>query len=123
MGRVILYADVMTGSLDRAISETNRRRKIQEEYNTKHNITPKTILKSINDITAGIETIKTKTAHSQAMLEMKLSGKKVSTLLKQKDKEMRVAAKELDFETAAILRDEIKELEKMLDATKDKSDK
>jgi len=123
LGRVILYADVMTGSLDRAISETNRRRKIQEDYNKKHGITPKTILKSINDITAGIETIKKKTAHEEAMLEMKLSGKKVSTLLKQKEKEMRVAAKELDFETAAILRDEIAELQKMLEASKDKSDK
>lgn len=123
LGRVILYADIMTGSMDRAISETNRRRKIQEDYNTKHNITPKTILKSINDITAGIETIQKQTAHSEAMLEMKLSGKKVSTLLKQKEKEMRVAAKELDFEVAAILRDEIKELQKMLEASKDKSDK
>ena len=123
LGRVILYADIMTGSMERAISETNRRRKIQEDYNTKHGITPKTILKSINDITAGIETIMKKTAHSEAMLEMKLSGKKVSTLLKQKEKEMRVAAKELDFEVAAILRDEIKELQKMLEESKDKSDK
>lgn len=123
LGRVILYADIMTGSMDRAISETNRRRKIQEDFNTKHGITPKTILKSINDITAGIETIQKQTAHSEAMLEMKLSGKKVSTLLKQKEKEMRVAAKELDFEVAAILRDEIKELQKMLEASKDKSDK
>lgn len=123
LGRVILYADVMTGSMDRAISETNRRRTVQVDYNTKHGITPKTILKSINDITAGIETIQKQTAHSEAMLEMKLSGKKVSTLLKQKEKEMRVAAKELDFEVAAILRDEIKELQKMLEASKDKSDK
>jgi excinuclease ABC subunit B len=123
LGRVILYADIMTGSMDRAISETNRRRKIQEDFNKKNNITPKTILKSINDITAGIETIQKQTAHSEAMLEMKLSGKKVSTLLKQKEKEMKVAAKELDFEVAAILRDEIKELQKMLEAGKDKSDK
>jgi len=131
LGRVILYADVMTGSLDRAISETNRRRKIQEDYNKKHGITPKTILKSINDITAGIETIKKKTALAEAMLAMKLSGKgtlvpeakKVQKILKQKEKEMRVAAKELDFETAAILRDEIAELQKMLEASKDKSDK
>lgn len=122
-GKVILYADVMTGSLQRAINETNRRRKLQQEYNQKHGITPKTIIKSINDITAGIETIKKKTAHEEAMLEMKLSGKKVSTLLKQKEKEMRVAAKELDFETAAILRDEIAELKKMLEESKDKSDK
>jgi excinuclease ABC subunit B len=122
-GRVILYADVMTGSLERAIKETNRRRELQKIYNIKHGITPKTILKSINDITAGIETIQKKTAHSEAMLEMKLSGKKASTLLRQKEKEMRVAAKDLDFETAAILRDEIKELQKMLEEGKDKSDK
>ncbi len=123
LGRVILYADVMTGSMTRAISETNRRRKIQENHNTKNGITPKTILKSINDITAGIETIQKQTAHSEAMLEMKLSGKKASTLLKQKEKEMKIAAKELDFEVAAILRDEIKELTKMIEDSKDKSDK
>lgn len=123
LGRVILYADVMTGSMSRAISETNRRREIQEAYNTKHGITPKTILKSIQDITEGIETLQKKTAHSEAMLEMKISGKKVSTLLKQKEKEMRVAAKELDFEVAAILRDEIKELTKMLEDSKSKEDK
>lgn len=113
----------MTGSLERAIKETNRRRELQEKYNKENGITPKTILKSINDITAGIETIQKKTAHTQAIFEMKLSGKKVSTLLKQKEKEMKVAAKDLDFETAAILRDEIKELQKMLEAEKDKSDK
>jgi excinuclease ABC subunit B len=123
LGHVILYADVMTGSLDRAIRETNRRREVQKQYNEKHGITPKTILKSINDITAGIETIQRQTAKNEAVLDMRLSGKKVSTLLKQKEKEMKVAAKELDFETAAILRDEIKELEKMLEAEKDKSDK
>jgi excinuclease ABC subunit B len=122
LGRVILYADIMTGSMSRAISETNRRKVIQEEYNKKHGITPKTILKSIQDITSGIETIKKQTAHSEAMMEMKLSGKKVSTLLKQKEKEMRTAAKELDFEVAAILRDEIKELQEMLEKSKDKSD-
>lgn len=123
LGRVILYADVMTGSMERAIGETNRRRKIQEDFNTANGITPQTILKKIHDITEGIETIQKKTAHGEAMLEMKLSGKKVSSLLKQKEKEMKVAAKELDFEVAAILRDEIKELQKMLEGEKDKSDK
>jgi excinuclease ABC subunit B len=123
LGRVILYADVMTGSMERAIGETNRRRKIQEEFNTANGITPQTILKKIHDITEGIETIQKKTAHGEAMLEMKLSGKKVSSLLKQKEKEMKVAAKELDFEVAAILRDEIKELQKMIEDQKDKSDK
>jgi excinuclease ABC subunit B len=122
-GRVILYADRITGSMERAMSETKRRKEIQMEYNKKNNITPKTILKSIHDITQGIQTLNKKTAHSEAMLEMKLSGKKVSTLLRQKEKEMKTAAKELDFETAAILRDEIAELHKMLEKEKDKSDK
>jgi excinuclease ABC subunit B len=123
LGRVILYADVMTGSLTRAISETNRRRELQQKYNQEHGITPKTILKNIHDITEGIETLQRETAKDEAVLEMKLSGKKVSTLLKQKEKEMKQAAKELDFEVAAILRDEIKELQKMLEESKDKSDK
>ncbi len=121
-GRVILYADVMTGSLERAIKETNRRRELQKKYNEEHGITPKTILKNIHDITEGIETLQRQTAKNEAVMDMKLSGKKVSTLLKQKEKEMRVAAKELDFETAAILRDEVKELTKILEASKDKSD-
>lgn len=123
LGRVILYADVMTGSLNRAITETNRRRELQQAYNKEHGITPKTILKNIHDITEGIETLQRETAKNEAVLDMKLSGKKVSTLLKQKEKEMKQAAKELDFEVAAILRDEIKELERMLEAEKDKSDK
>ncbi len=122
-GRVILYADSITGSMERAMGETERRRKVQEDYNKEHGITPKTILKSISDITSGMEHIIKKTAHSEAMLEMKLSGKKVSTLLKQKEKEMRQAAKELDFETAAILRDEIEELTKMLEKEKSREDK
>jgi excinuclease ABC subunit B len=113
----------MTGSLTRAISETNRRRELQQKYNQEHGITPKTILKNIHDITEGIETLQRETAKDEAVLEMKLSGKKVSTLLKQKEKEMKQAAKELDFEVAAILRDEIKELQKMLEESKDKSDK
>jgi excinuclease ABC subunit B len=113
----------MTGSLERAINETNRRRVIQENFNKENGITPKTILKKIHDITEGIETLQRETAKGEAIMEMKLSGKKVSTLLKQKEKEMKVAAKELDFETAAILRDEIKELQKMLEDSKDKSDK
>lgn len=123
LGRVILYADVMTGSMERAIGETNRRRTVQVEYNKKNGITPQTILKKIHDITEGMDNIIQKTAHSEAMLEMKLSGKKVTTLLKQKEREMRIAAKELDFEVAAILRDEIKELTKMLEDSKSKADK
>jgi excinuclease ABC subunit B len=123
LGRVILYADVMTGSMERAISETNRRRTIQENYNTENCITPKTILKKIHDITENIDGLHKRVANTELQNELKISGKKVSTLLKQKEKEMRQAAKDLDFETAAILRDEINVLQKMIEDKKDKSDK
>ncbi len=122
-GRVILYADIVTGSLERAIKETERRRKIQEEYNAKNGITPKTILKSINDITKGMESLHKKAADTALDTEIKLGGKKLSTLLNKKEKEMKIAAKDLDFETAAILRDEIKKLNKMIEDKKDKTDR
>jgi excinuclease ABC subunit B len=113
----------MTGSMERAISETNRRRTIQENYNTENGITPKTILKKIHDITENIDGLHKRVANTELQNELKISGKKVSTLLKQKEKEMRQAAKDLDFETAAILRDEINVLQKMIEDKKDKSDK
>lgn len=110
-GRVILYADEMTGSLERAIGETNRRRELQLAYNKKHGITPKTISKKIADITDHIR----KEHHEVAAraLEMELVTKTPSKLIKEKTKAMNEAVKVLDFETAAILRDEIEELEKL----------
>jgi excinuclease UvrABC helicase subunit UvrB len=114
-GRVILYADSETGSMERAVGETNRRRIIQEEYNKKHNITPKTILKSIKDITEGIESLQKKTALSLIKNDIRITGQKAAKLIKQKEREMKEAAKALDFETAAILRDELKELQKIVD--------
>jgi excinuclease ABC subunit B len=123
LGRVILYADTMTGSLERAIGETNRRRKIQEAYNKEHGITPKTILKSIKDITDGIESLQKKTALSLISNDIRITGQKAAKLIKQKEREMKEAAKNLDFETAAILRDELKELQKIVDGKVDKKDK
>ena len=114
-GRVILYADIETGSMKRAVDETNRRRTIQQSYNKEHNITPKTILKSIKDITEGIESLQKKTALSLIKNDIKITGQKAAKLIKQKEKEMREAAKALDFETAAILRDELKELQRIVD--------
>lgn len=114
-GRVILYADIETGSMKRAVDETNRRREIQQEYNKKHKITPKTILKSIKDITEGIESLQKKTALSLIKNDIEITGQKAVKLIKQKEKEMKEAAKALDFETAAILRDELKELQKIVD--------
>lgn len=111
-GQVVLYADHMTGSLEKAIGETKRRREKQMAYNKKHGITPKTIKKNIKDITADLETSHEKTlalALSFDLAAVKGKGKSgITKLIKAKEKEMISAVKELDFETAAILRDEIK---------------
>jgi excinuclease ABC subunit B len=106
-GRVILYADTMTGSLERAIGETSRRRKIQEDYNIKHGITPKTIEKNIKDITEELQSDHAKAVNEELRIDQKLFAKNPDKLIKLKEKAMKEAVKILDFETAAILRDEI----------------
>ncbi len=106
-GRVILYADQITGSIERAVRETDRRRKKQLAYNAEHGITPRTVFKEIRDILP-VEALE---------LELKPLGKNptaMKMLLIDKEKEMRVAAKNLDFELAAVLRDEIRELENLI---------
>lgn len=117
-GRVILYADNMTGSLDRAIKETNRRRAVQVAYNTKHGITPTTISKTINDIT---ETIMAERAATVDMLlTMDLAGgsdpKQLKLVIERKREQMERAVELLDFETAALIRDEVYKLEEKLPA-------
>lgn len=107
-GRVILYADNMTGSMERAMAETERRRKIQQDYNIKHNITPVTIKKNINDITDGIKSLRAKTINEELEKDKKLFVKNPNKLITLKEKQMKEVVKSLDFETAAILRDEIK---------------
>ncbi len=140
-GKVVLYADVLTGSMKRAIEETTRRRNIQLAYNKKHGITPKTIIKNIKDITQEMESEHGKTVNAELKLDLEifkrayskefkkeenLARQKVNSnfwkeilsdeergnliyekIIKIKEKEMNKAVKELDFETAAILRDEI----------------
>ncbi|MFA6077157.1 MAG: excinuclease ABC subunit UvrB [Candidatus Paceibacterota bacterium] len=148
-GKVILYADVLTGSMERALGETVRRRNIQLAYNKKHGITPKTIMKKIKDITEEMESEHGKTVNAELALDLEvfkkayskelskdlprlgkagenLARKKVNSefwneilsdeergnliyekIIKIKEREMNKAVKELDFETAAILRDEI----------------
>jgi excinuclease ABC subunit B len=118
-GQVILYADTITNSIKQAIKETDRRRKIQLAYNKKHNITPKTIEKTIKNILAefGIKP-KTQNANNKKqnrnknILELDLTGDKrpIAEILKDKEQQMKRAAKGLQFELAAILRDEIREL-------------
>lgn len=111
-GRVILYADHLTGSIERAISETNRRRDLQIAYNQKHGITPQSIKKEIKDITDQLQREHKKAVGALLSIDVE-SIKNIAKLIKQKEKQMNAAVKILDFETAAILRDEIKELEKM----------
>ncbi len=136
-GRVILYADILTGSMKRAVEETTRRRNIQLAYNKKNGITPKTISKNIKDITEELESEHAKAVSAELALDVELfkkafakskdnkggnesdSLKNVSLsdeernkivyekIIRMKEKEMNRAVKELDFETAAILRDEI----------------
>lgn len=110
-GKVILYADNITGSMRKAIEETERRRKIQLEYNKKHNITPKTIIKKIHSIADEIESRHQKTVKKLLEIDKKIYDKNPAKLIKEKTKQMNEAVKILDFETAAILRDEIRELE------------
>ena len=107
-GTVIMYADELTDSMEKAISETNRRRKIQQEYNEKHNITPKTISKSVR------ESIKV-TDVEDISVEYKLENKEdiKETISKLTDEMLKYAA-DMEFEKAAEIRDKIKELEKMI---------
>ena len=108
-GEVLIYADYITGSIKRAVDETERRRKLQLEYNKKHHITPKTIIKKISDILPDVDEV--------LALETKPIPKSKTALQKlvaEKEHEMREAAKRLDFELAALLRDEIKTLFKKL---------
>ena len=111
LGRVILYADTMTGSLERAIGETNRRRAIQKAYNEKHGITPITIKKEIRDIAESMRSDHQKTVSSLLELDAKLYKQAPKAFIKEKRKQMADAVEQLDFETAALIRDEIYALE------------
>ncbi len=103
-GRVIMYADTISDSMNEAITETNRRRKIQEEYNIEHNIVPKTILKEIPEVISN-------EAEQKVIHEEKLSKKEKLDLIDNLTKEMKLAAANLDFERAMSLRDIIFDIE------------
>jgi excinuclease ABC subunit B len=111
LGHVVLYADQMTGSLDRAIGETNRRRALQIAYNTKHGITPLTIKKEIHDIAASMRTEHQRTIDELLVLDTLAYKDDPKEFIKRKREEMGEAVEKLDFETAALIRDEIYKLE------------
>ena len=112
-GHVIMYADIITESMHHAIEETERRRKIQEQYNKEHGITPKTIKKAVRDlISISKEVAKTEKALEKDMESM--SRKELEELIAKVQKQMKAAAAELNFEMAAELRDKMVELKKNL---------
>jgi excinuclease ABC subunit B len=111
-GEVVLYADGITGSMRRAIEETDRRRRKQLAYNEKHGITPKTIEKAIKDIMEGIAADDEKRAKRALDLEMAAETRPLDEIIAEKERQMREAAKQLEFELAAVLRDELKALYK-----------
>jgi excinuclease ABC subunit B len=114
LGRVVLYADHVTGSIKRAMNETNRRREIQVAYNVKNNITPKTIIKKINDIMEELKTPHDKAVSELLRIDKDIMIKNPKKIIRQKEIQLNAAVKILDFETAAILRDELIELRKQV---------
>ena len=111
-GQVILYGDRMTGSMDQAILETDRRRKIQDAYNKVHRITPQTVKKSVRNILASIYESDYFTVSAVSdVKEEYVPGKEISAIIEKMKKEMREAASRLEFERAAELRDKIHLLE------------
>lgn len=113
-GKVIMYADTITDSMNRAISETNRRRKIQVDYNTEHGITPASVQKAVRDV---IETIKVAEDSARYTIRENLDQmdrQELEALVQRVEKEMKDAARELQFERAAELRDRLVELRRRL---------
>lgn len=113
-GHVIMYADQMTGSMKRAISETERRRKIQEEYNQAHGITPRTVKKSISDLVHSKREEKGESTIDIA----KIPAEELTRLVRELEKKMDLAAKNLEFERAAELRDQIVSIQEQKEKNK-----
>lgn len=110
-GRVIMYADRITGSMERALAETNRRRVKQIAYNEEHGITPETVKKNVEDVLAGLYKGDTDMARVTAQVEKPLHCANLEAVLDGMRADMRKAAENLEFEEAARLRDEVKRLE------------
>jgi len=129
-GKVLLYADKVTESMQKAIDETNRRRRIQQSYNVEHNITPRTVFKSKEDILAQTQVADAKKAAKNYYVENEdqsvaadpiiayMDSDEIDKLIKNTQKKMEKAAKEMDFIEAARLRDEMLDLKKIRDSRK-----
>ena len=112
-GHVIMYADRVTDSMKRAIDETERRREIQQVYNREHGITPQTIQKTIHDITERVRAV-AETQATYAVDSADMPRDDIMRLIKDLESQMKTAAKSLEFEKAALLRDQITDLRKVM---------
>ncbi len=110
-GRVIMYADRITGSMERALGETNRRREKQQAHNVKHGITPTTIKRNVSDVLEGVFSADTDQSRITVKVDKANVGANLATHLDALRKDMRKAAENLDFEEAARMRDEVRRLE------------
>jgi len=115
-GQVIMYADTITDSMKRAIDETNRRRKIQMEYNAAHNIVPQGIVKQVRDLTDRVRVAAEGKAEYRVGVPFQMEQSDAARLITELEKQMKEAAKNWEFEKAALLRDQIFELRQMLAA-------
>ena len=112
-GHVIMYADRVTDSMKRAIDETERRREIQQVYNREHGITPQSIQKTIHDITERVRAI-AETEAPYAVDSSDMPRDDILRLIKDLESQMKTAARSLEFEKAALLRDQITDLRKVM---------
>jgi excinuclease ABC subunit B len=121
-GKVIMYADKITGSIEKAKNETERRRKLQLEYNEKHGIIPRTIVKPLsNNLLELVNSFRSvEDVVAEKMVEYNLKAKDLSKLIEKFEKEMHAAAKILDFEKAAEIRDKLKRLRELHSASESK---
>jgi excinuclease ABC subunit B len=116
-GHVIMYADIITASMQKAIGETYRRRDIQEAYNREHDITPEGIHKAIRDITERVKAVAERRPTYQVHRDMPKDD--LLRVIKDLESQMKLAARALEFEKAALLRDEVVELRKVLASGKE----
>ncbi len=113
-GKVLMYADKMTDAMQTALDETNRRRAIQQKYNDKHGIVPASIVKSVRDLTERVKAFAEEEAEYKVGTPQQLPKDELARLIRELNKEMKSAAEALEFEKAAVLRDQVFELRQAL---------